>query len=535
MTSFYISTPIYYVNDVPHLGHAYTTIVADTLARFHRSIDRDHPSNTFLLTGTDEHGQKIAQAAAKRNKQPIELANEVVTRFQNTWQNLGIAHDDFIRTTEERHKRVVADLWRRIANTGDIYLDSYEGWYCVACEAYYSENQLVSEQQCPIHKTKASWVSEPSYFFRMSAYQDALLHHIDANPQFIQPTSYRNEIVAFVRRGLRDLSVSRTSFRWGVPVPDDPKHVIYVWIDALANYISALGGIDAPMYQKHWPATCHLIGKDILRFHAVYWPCMLLAAKLPLPKTILAHGWWTVRGEKISKSLPATRVDPNQLANDLGADALRYFLLREVPLGLDGDFSYASLINRYNADLANDLGNLLHRCLNMAKKFCDGKVPSMHTDLRDQPIHKTIMDTVLQQSKTARKYFETYQPSRALEEIWHLVKETNRYVDVIKPWSLAKDPHRTTELHHCVRTFLEAIYAIAQLVWPAMPQKSQNILCQLGIDPKHADRSVPRWPSDDIFFELPTGLSLLPGEALFPRIDEKHKQNLLEQWVPKVS
>lgn len=498
--------------------------------------------DTYFLTGTDEHGQKIEEAAEKRGVTPIELADRVVERFRETWTNLGIANDDFIRTTEDRHKAVVGEVWRRIEERGDITLGAYKGWYCVPCEAFYPETQLVDGTQCPIHKSAASWVEEPSYFFAMSKYQDRLLQHIADNPSFIRPENYKNEIVSFVKSGLRDLSVSRTTFKWGIPVPDHPEHVIYVWIDALTNYMSALGAPGTPLYERYWPATCHLIGKDILRFHAVYWPCMLMSAGLPLPETIMTHGWWTVRGEKISKSMPATRVDPNQLAADLGADALRYFLLREVPLGLDGDFSYEALIGRYNADLANDLGNLTNRCLTMAGKFAAGKVPAADASIAssgassgaDSDAHVALATTARECVAEAARCFEEYAPSRALEVIWRLVREANRYVDTVQPWKLAKDPSRAAELAHCVRGFLEAIFWSARMVSPVMPDKARAILGQLGVTEEAIERAVSSWPDPETWGrDLPTGQVVGKGEPVFPRIDPERQEALLKRWIPE--
>ncbi len=401
---FYITTPIYYVNDVPHLGHAYTTIAADALARFHAMVGDD----VLMLTGTDEHGEKVQEAAGKRGQSPQALCDDVAPRFAETWTKLDMgpftadgADRRFIRTTEQRHKDVVATLWRRIAarDREDLYLATYQGWYCVGCEAFYKESDLEKDGEtwiCATHKRPVAWLDkERSWFFRMSKYGDALLAHIERHPHFIQPENFRNEVVSFIKSGLRDLSVSRTSFAWGIPVPeDDPEgraHVIYVWMDALTNYISALGGFDDGAggeprgFATYWRSSTHLIGKDILRFHAVYWPCFLLAAGLPLPRTILCHGWWTIGGRKISKSIPATRVDPVQLAGDLGeassvpltgTDALKYFLLRETPLGNDGDLIFENLLDRYNADLANDLGNLINRSLTMVTRFAAQAPPA---------------------------------------------------------------------------------------------------------------------------------------------------------------
>ena len=527
---FYITTPIYYVNDVPHLGHAYTTIAADALARFHRARGAD----TYFLTGTDEHGQKIEEAATARGKTPQALADEVVERFRSTWDALAVRHDDFIRTTEDRHKRVVADMWKRIEDAGDIELGRYDGWYCVSCEAYYGENNLEADRNCPVHKRPAEWVSEPSYYFRMSRYQDALLRHFEANPQFVQPESYRNEVVSFIKSGLRDLSVSRTTFNWGVQVPGHPDHVVYVWIDALTNYISALGGIDSGPYRRYWPATCHLIGKDILRFHAVYWPCMLMSAGLPLPASIVAHGWWTVRGEKISKSMPATRVDPNLIAADISADALRYFLLREVPLGLDGDFSYEALLRRYNADLANDLGNLLNRTLTMTVKFLGGQVPEARAEHAQGELHADLRRVAVDTVREAAEAFETYAPSRALEAIWRLVREANRYVDTTQPWKLAKDPARRGELEHATHTYLEALYWAARMVAPVMPDKAADILAQLGLSKEAAEAAMASWPDPTrAGCDLEPGLVVTKPTPLFPRIDEARAAELLDRWVPE--
>jgi methionyl-tRNA synthetase len=526
--SFYVTTPIYYVNDVPHVGHAYTSIATDALVRYHRARGL---GGARMLTGTDEHGQKIAETAAAKGVTPIEHADRVVQRFIETWKHLGISNDDFIRTTEARHKKVVDEVWNRLVAAGDIYLSEYEGLYCVSCEAFYTEGQLEQPGNlCPDHKKPVTMVKEASYFFRMAKYQDRLIEHFEKNPGFVQPESRRNEILSFIRSGLRDLSVSRTSFSWGVPVPGDPKHVIYVWVDALTNYISALGGPGAPLYEQFWGADdarrVHIIGKDILRFHAVYWPCILMSAGLPLPKTIFAHGWWTVRGQKIAKSMPATRVDPNLLAEDLGADALRYFLLREIPLGLDGDFSFEGLISRFNSDLANDLGNLLNRTLSMLEKYVGGVVPEPVPALDAQAPHAGLRELAVKAKAEAEKHFDAIAPSRALEAIWELVRGANSYVALAEPWALAKDPAKKAELGHVLHTFLEASLWAALLAGPVIPGKAKEILTQLGVPELDG-----KWPTEWNRM-LPPGTKILKPQPIFPRIDEARTKELLDRWIP---
>ena len=530
--TFYVSTPIYYVNDVPHIGHTYTTVVADAFARYHRA--RGH--KTFFLTGTDEHGEKIEEAAKKNGTTPKAWADKTVVRFQDTWKRMEISNDDFIRTTDARHERVVVDIWNRIAAAGDLYLGNYEALYCVGCEDSKTDSQLEEmknekgelEKRCPLHPTQSlKKVAEESWFFRMSKYQSKLLDYIKAHPGFIVPEVRRNEIVSFLEKEqLRDLSVSRTTFQWGIPVPNDPKHVIYVWIDALTNYIAALGGPGTPSYETFWPCDLHLLGKDILRFHSVYWPCMLMSAGLALPKTILAHGWWTVRGQKISKSLPATKVDPNAIAADLGPDVLRYFLLREVPLGLDGDFSYEALIGRLNSDLANDLGNLVNRTLSMCAKYFEGKVPPAHPELDTKSPHAELAALALKARDGAEREMDAFAPSKALEAIWELVRGANKYVDSAAPWVLAKDPAKRPELEHVVHSFLEAVVWAVSMAAPVIPSKAAEILDQVGL-PK-ADRG--RWPKS-WNHELPTGTVTKTPAPVFPRIDEDRQAELLAKWI----
>ncbi|MEZ4367249.1 MAG: methionine--tRNA ligase [Kofleriaceae bacterium] len=531
--TFYITTPIYYVNDVPHLGHAYTTIVADALARFHRM--RGEP--TRFLTGTDEHGQKVEEAARKRGLSNQAFVDEVAPRFQEAWTKLDITNDDFIRTTDARHKAFVTDLWQRLHAAGTLSLNTYQGWYCVGCEAFYTESQLEKADdgawRCPTHKRAVDWVDkERSWFFNLERFAQPLLDHIAANPGFIQPEAYRNEVVSFLRGGLRDLSVSRTSFGWGVPVPTpDPEgqqHVMYVWLDALSNYMSALGDEGSPLRQQFWPAV-HLLGKDILRFHAVYWPAFLLAAGLPLPQTILCHGWWTVRGEKISKSLPATRIAPLALAGalaegnphgfDLGNDAMRYYLLREVPLGNDGDFTFESLFARYNAELANDLGNLVNRTLAMLAKLGGEHPPASHDRFDGDGAHAQLLAATTKAVDDAGAAFTAFAPSRALEAIWTLVREANKYIDATQPWRLARTGADANQVAHVLFRLRDAILVIGHLASPVLPHATRQMRAWFG------DASEPRWPGStevELGATLAAGTWAAPADArpLFPRLDD---------------
>jgi len=534
MKPFYITTPIYYVNDVPHLGHAYTTIAADALARYHRMRGDD----TRFLTGTDEHGQKVEETARKRGLTPRQLTDEVAPRFVDAWRALGISNDDFIRTTEPRHAKVVHDLWRKVADAGDLYLATYQGWYCVGCEAFYTESQLEKNGEawhCTTHKRPVDWVDkERSWFFKLSKYQQPLLDYIAQHPSFIQPEQYRNEVVAFVKSGLKDLSVSRTSFDWGIPVPDpDPEghsHVIYVWMDALTNYLSALGDEGSPE-RRFWPATCHLIGKDILRFHAVYWPCFLMSAGLPLPRTIYTHGWWSVKGQKIAKSMPATRIAPLELSTqlgvtsrELGVDAMRYYLLREIPLGNDGDFTFDSMFSRYNADLANDLGNLVSRSLTMIGKFAPQAPPRHDAALAADGAHRALADAAATAIRDGAALLDTYAVSRALEAIWGLVREGNRYVDATQPWVLARDAAKAGELGHVLHGLSATMWILARLIAPVLPETSRVLRGWLG------DDTALSWPDPAAFAAAPDRLPPGPGGVLFPRLDDK-KQAAIEAAV----
>ncbi len=474
MQRYYVTTPIYYVNDEPHLGHIYTTIAADVLARYQRMCGSD----VFFLTGVDEHGLKVQQAAEARGIKPLELADQVVKRYRELWPQFAITNNDFIRTSEARHKKAVQGLWRRLDAAGAIYKDFYEDWYCVPCETYWTQTQLkdagtLKKILCPDCGRKVERVQEESFFFRLSAYQDRLLEHIHTHPGFIAPESRRNEVLRFVEGGLRDLSVSRTTFSWGIHVPNSPEHVIYVWIDALTNYLTALGFPEGED-MCYWPADVHLIGKDILRFHAVYWPCMLMAVGLPLPKRIFAHGWWTVEGDKMSKSR-GNVVRPADLLNEIDADTVRYFLLREVPFGLDGDFSHAALKQRYNTELANDVGNLLNRSLAMLQKYRGGRIGAVG---EETAADRSLLAQVEATQRGVEKAMSRQAFHEALEHINTLVRFGNRYVEENAPWNLARQGEEArldTVLYHLV----EALRLIAIQLAPFMPVKSARMLTQI--------------------------------------------------------
>jgi methionyl-tRNA synthetase len=472
--AFYVTTPIYYVNDVPHIGHAYTTLACDAIARFARLDGR----RVRFLTGTDEHGQKVEKAAAAAGMPPQAFTDRVSQRFRDLAERMQITHDDFIRTTEVRHKAGVQALWRELVRRDQIYLGSYAGWYSVRDESFYAESELVdglAPTGAPVE-----WLEEPSYFFRLSAWQEPLLRHYEANRDFVLPVTRRNEVVRFVESGLQDLSVSRTSFRWGIPVPDDPDHVIYVWLDALTNYMTALGypDTDAPNFRTFWPADVHVVGKDILRFHAVYWPAFLLAAGLVPPRRVFAHGWWTHEGQKISKSL-GNVIDPLQLIEDYGLDQTRYFLLREVPFGNDGDFSRGAMLTRMNRDLANDYGNLVQRVLSLIQRNCDGRVPEPG-ELTDDD--RGLLEASAQLLDQVRSAMAGQALSRALEAIFDVVSAANRYVDAQAPWALRRtDPARMGTVLHALA---ETIRRLALLTQAFLPEASARILDQLAVAPE---------------------------------------------------
>ncbi len=508
---FYITTPIYYVSDKPHLGHAYTTIVADALARYHRM----HGHAVRFQTGTDDHGQKIARLAEQAGTTPKAYADKYAETYLQTWRTLDITNDDFIRTTDPDHEAVVAELWRKMAEAGHIYLGDYEGWYCVACEQFYTEKELLPGNVCSVHKRPVDRIKESSYYFRLSAFAEPLLAHYEAHPEFIQPENRRNEVIAFVKSGLQDLSISRTTFDWGVPVPGAPGHVVYVWLDALTNYYSATRRSDEakPFWDDPDAQIVHMMGKEISRFHAVYWPAFLMAAGWRLPTTIFAHGWWTVEGEKMSKTR-GNVVDPIVVSGDLGVDAFRYFVLREIPLGNDGDYSREGLLARYNAELANDLGNLLNRTLGMAQKYFGGHVPVPSEDYAGTL--GELFDRTLEQ---VEREMRAFQPSRALTAIWELVRAGNAYIDQAAPWS-ASESRRATILS----TTLALVHGIAHLVSPFLPERAAEMLRQLG-----RPGEKPSWPT----FSPGQGWSVTAPVPLFPRLDDDRKAALLAKWAPK--
>lgn len=508
---YYITTPIYYVNDRPHLGHAYTTIACDVLARFKR-LD-GHA--VFFLTGTDEHGQKVAQAAEKAGIDPQSFTDGVSQNFRDLVGLLNYSNDDFIRTTEDRHKKACQVLWQTLVDAGEIYLDKYSGWYAVRDEAYYTEDELTdgpNGKKIAPSGAECEWVEEESYFFRLSAWGGRLLALYEENPDFILPESRRNEVISFVKGGLKDLSVSRARLSWGVPVPGNDKHVMYVWIDALTNYLTAAGYPDtgSESFRKFWPADVHMVGKDILRFHAVYWPAFLMAAKLPPPKRIFAHGWWTIEGQKMSKSL-GNVIAPQDLVDRYGVDQARYFMLREVPFGNDGDFSHAQALNRINNDLANGLGNLAQRTLSMIAKNCGGKVPNhgAFTD-EDRALLTQAQKTML---KSVREDLDRQRFHRALETIWKVVNDANGYIDAQAPWALKKTD--TARMETVLYVLAETIRCLALVIQPFVPASAPRLLDQVGVAEDARDFSAL-----DATHALKPGTALPAPAGVFPRITE---------------
>ena len=522
---FYVTTPIYYVNDKPHIGHAYSTVAADVLARYARLRGRP----TRFLTGTDEHGQKIEEKAQELGEEPSDFVDRMSPPFKEAFEKLDCSFDDYIRTTEARHESEVQELWQMLEASGDIYLGEYEGWYSVADEAFITETEY--EELDEVTKKKVKRVSEPSYFFKLSAYGEKLLAYFEEHPDFVKPEGRFNEVKAFVKGGLRDLSISRTSFTWGVPVPGDEKHVMYVWLDALTNYVSALGGPSnpgsSPLFDRFWGKDAqqiHVVGKDILRFHAVYWPAFLLSAGVELPSQIWAHGWLTINGEKMSKRL-GNFIPPAPLVDAFGVDVVRYYLMREVGFGQDGDFAHKHVLARYNGELANGLGNLLNRMVtSIVRKQLDGIVPDPGDPTEDE---RALLLTAQKVAKETAEHLDQVQPHRALERIWELVGATNRYVDQTAPWALAKNGE-TEKLGRVAYTVLESLRWISVMIAPFMPTKAAGLRKQLGLSDLECAEGSDLWP--EAWGELPVGTPTQPGDPLFPRIQPKEQAKLFASF-----
>jgi methionyl-tRNA synthetase len=517
MSSFYVTTPIYYVNDLPHIGHIYTTVVGDVVARYRRLAG----DRTYFLTGTDEHGQKIERAAAEKGLAPIELADRVVSRYHELWRELAISHDDFIRTTEERHARGVRAMVERIRAAGDLYVDRHEGWYCAACEAFYTDKELQGDERpCPTHGTPTEWKSEENVFFRLSAYGDRLLAWYRDNPRAVQPETRRNEVRSFVEGGLKDLSVSRANLAWGIPFPGQPGQTVYVWLDALTNYVSALGfgrgpgagseASDGALYRTFWEGAdtrLHLVGKDILRFHAVYWPAFLMSAGLPLPTTVWAHGWWLRDQKKVSKSTGnVPRLD--HLIERFGGDSLRYFLMREMVFGQDASYSDEGFVERYNADLANDLGNTVSRLTTLSRQIFDGRTPPVACD--DNPLVAAAREAAAEY----RAAMEDFAFQAALQALWRLLAEANGYLVEREPWKRVKDEGASEGVSRVLWNALEAVRIVTVGLLPFMPRTAPRLLAAIGAGEAPAALGALDWGG------LPTGAELAEPEALFPRIDK---------------
>ena len=500
MARFYVTTPIYYVNDAPHIGHAYTTVIADAMARWHRLLGDE----TFFLTGTDEHGLKVQRAAEARGMTPKEWADVTAERFRDAWAQLAISNDDFIRTSEPRHHRAVQEFLQRVYDNGHIELGTYEGLYCVACEAYYTPDELIDGELCPIHERPVERVKEDNWFFKLSRFQEPLLDWYAEHPGFVRPETKRNEALGFIRGGLEDFSISRSSITWGVPIPWDPSQVTYVWFDALVNYLTAIGfGEDDERFASWWPASHHIIGKDILRFHCVYWPAMLLAAGLEPPQDVTVHGFLLVGGEKMSKTR-LNQIAPADLVEEFGVDGFRYHFLRDVPVGPDGDFSYERMVDRYNGDLANNFGNLLSRVATVVGKKCGGTGPAPRADSPLAPVAAEAYEA-------AARAWDEFAPSQALEATWRLVRETNALLEASEPWKMDPGP----EVEAVLGDALEALRIVSVLASPAIPAASEEAWRRIGLPGSPSDQ---RLPAAAAWGGYPGGLPVTKGAPLFPRL-----------------
>ncbi len=516
--TFYITTPIYYPSDKLHIGHSYCTVATDTMARYKRLRGYD----VKFLTGTDEHGQKIERIANSQGVTPKEYVDRIVEGVKELWKELDISYDQFIRTTDDYHVAAVQKIFKQLYDQGDIYKSEYEGWYCTPCESFYTDTQLV-DGKCPDCGREVERLKEESYFFRLSKYQDRLIKHIEEHPEFIQPQTRQNEMINnFLKPGLEDLCVSRTTFKWGIPVTFDEKHIIYVWVDALSNYITALGygSDDDSEYKKYWPADVHVVGKEIVRFHTIIWPAMLMALGLPLPKQVFGHGWLIIDGGKMSKS-KGNVVDPKVLVDRYGVDSIRYFLLREIAFGQDGNFTNEALIQRINSDLANDLGNLVSRTTGMIDKYFGGKLPA---DREATEFDASLKETAAAVTKKADELLDKMLFSDALAEIWTLIRRANKYVDETQPWVLAKDETQRAKLANALYNLAEAIRIVSVLIQPFMPNTPKLIWEQLGI----RDEAIRTWDSAKVWGSLPAEIEITKGDVIFPRIDMKKELAELE-------